>query len=168
MRTRYWILAAMFFSLFVLVAFSPVDVLVISNDELDVYARPFPIGGRFMLTYIHSVEKTLVEDDYRIVSERLWSWEERVLSQNAGMPFVTPRNGRLIMDGEWLRFRGGRYAWSDLFYRVGTDIFGMNEFYVFSPQSDHYKLFRIFPSKRLKFSISKIPLIISLLNSSKF
>ncbi len=165
MRIRYWIVAALILSIVFLLAGSPVDVLVISDKGIDVYFMPVPVGARFMLTYIHSVEKTLVEDDYRIVGERIWSWEERVLSQNAGMPFVTPRNGRLIMDGEWLRFRGGRYAWSQLFYRVGNETLGMNEFFVFPPWSSHYRLYMLFPSKRLRLSVSKIPLIISLLKA---
>lgn len=168
MGIRYWILAVLLLSPVFLLVVSPVDVLVISDEETGVYFRPAPVGGRFILSYIHSVEKTLVEDDYRIVGGRIWSWEERVLSQNAGMPFVTPRNGRLIMDGEWLRFRGGRHAWNDLFYRVGNEIFGMNEFFVFPPYSSHHKLFRIFPSKRLRFSVSRFPMIFSLVNAKGF
>lgn len=167
MRLKFWVLSAMLFSLVFFVASSPVDVLVISDRETDVFFVPVPVGARFMLTYIHSVEKTPVEDDYRVVGERIWSWEERVLSQNAGMPFVTPRNGRLIMDGEWLRFRGGRYAWDQLFYRVGNETLGINEFIGFSPWSSHYKLFILFPSKRLRFSVSKFPLIVSLLKAKE-
>ncbi|GAB6280962.1 MAG: hypothetical protein STSR0007_10960 [Thermovirga sp.] len=168
MRIKSWILVAMVLSLLLLAVASPIDVLVIADEESDVYFRPVPIGARFILSYIHSVEKTLVEDDYRIVGKRIWSWEERVLSQNAGMPFVTPRNGRLIMDGKWLRFRGGRYMWSVLFYRVGNETFGMNEFFVLPPYTAHYKLFKIFPSKRLRFSVSRFPLIVSIMNAREF
>ncbi len=165
MRLKGCIIIAIFFSLAVLAVASPVDVFIIADAETIVYSRPAAVGGRFMTRYVHSIEKTSVEDDYRIVGERIWSWEERVLSQNAGMPIVTPRNGRLIVDDDWFRFRGGRLSWSELFYRVGNDALGMNELTVFPPSSGYYELFRLMPSKLLRFSVIKAPLFFAFINA---
>ncbi|MDO9509040.1 MAG: DUF1850 domain-containing protein [Thermovirgaceae bacterium] len=164
MKQKNCILVVMALSIIVLAIAAPVDVFMISDGEKNIYSRPAPVGCRFMTRYIHSVEKTSVEDDYRIVGERIWSWEERVLSQNAGMPTERPRNGRLIMDGEWLRFRGGRFSWSELFYRVGNDTFGMNELIAFSPYSGHYLLFKLLPSRRLRFTVLKTPFILAFIH----
>lgn len=164
MRLKGCILIAIFFSLAVLAVASPVDVFIIADPETIIYSRPAAVGGRFMTRYVHSIEKTSVEDDYRIVGERIWSWEERVVSQNAGMPIVTPRNGRLIVDEEWFRFRGGRLSWSELFYRVGNEALGMNELIVFPPCSGKYELFGLFPSKLLRFSVKKTPIFFAFIN----
>ncbi|HRV71918.1 MAG TPA: DUF1850 domain-containing protein [Thermovirgaceae bacterium] len=141
----------------------PVDVLGITEGDSVYYRRPVPVGFRFVSRYIHSVEKTPVEDDYRVVGGSIWSWEERVLSQNAGMPFVRPRNGRLIMDEDWMRFRGGRYSWEDLYVRIGDNRFGENEMFGHSPWTGYFRLFELLPSRRLLFSVRKDSLFLALL-----
>lgn len=168
MRMKVSFFLIFLISIVIFLTFAPVDVLEISEGNLKLFSRSSPIGARFVTRYIHSVELTPVEDDFRVVCARIWSWEERVLSQNAGMPFVRPRNGRLVIDGEWLRFRGGRYSWKDLVYRVGDDALGKNELIVFTPNSGYYPLFLILPSRRILFSVSRYPLIISIINSRVF
>jgi hypothetical protein len=162
-KFRAAVIAVFLLSAAVMALICPVDVLGISGGDSVHYQKPVPVGFRFVTRYIHSVEKTPVEDDYRVVGGRIWSWEERVLSQNAGMPFVLPRNGRLIMDKDWLRFRGGRYCWQDLYVRVGDSRFGENEMIMHSPWNKYYRLFEILPSRRLLFSVKKEILFVALI-----
>ncbi|MBP7079077.1 MAG: DUF1850 domain-containing protein [Synergistales bacterium] len=145
--------AAMIFSAALFMACAPVWVLEISSGKEVLLSRPTPVGFPFMTRYIHSVEKTPVEDDYRVVSGRIWAWEERVVSHNAGLPVVTPRNGRLISDGEWFRFRGGRSSWRKYYYRVGDDSIGRNILQLPGELPTIHELFRTYPSKRLEFFI---------------
>lgn len=127
---------------------------------------PAPVGAVFIAKYIHSVEKTPVEDEYRVTGGRIWVWEERVVSQNAGLPFIKPRNGRLIADGEWFRFRGGRSSMQTIFYRVGDNRTGRNVLVFFSPHPWEYEAFRLFPGKRLRLSVKITPLACAIIRGT--
>lgn len=134
----------------------PIDFMEIQSSEGRVLALPLRSGQAFVARYIHSVELTPVEDEYRVVGGRLWVWEERVQSHNAGLPFEAPRNGRFIMDPPWMRVQGGRLSLGELFYRVGNAEYGKNEwsFPPFPPVAIH----QLYPGKRMALTVKKLPL----------
>lgn len=134
----------------------PVDFMEIRSGDTRILAMPMHSGQKFITRYIHSVQLTPVEDEYHIVGGRIWGWEERVQSHNAGLPFEAPPNGRFIMDPPWMRFQGGRHSWSELIYRVGNDTFGKNE-WVFPP-SPPIAIYRLHPGKRMTITVKKLPL----------
>ncbi|HCR38629.1 MAG TPA: hypothetical protein DIV80_04035 [Synergistaceae bacterium] len=148
----------MILSVLLFLIFTPVWVLTVSDGGRKILSRPSLLGYPFITRYIHSVEKTPVEDEYRVVGGRIWGWEERVVSQNAGLPIVVPRNGRLIVDGEWFRFRGGRSSWDRFYYRVGDERLGRNTLILPLEIPAILELFRLFPSRRLEISVRAEPL----------
>jgi hypothetical protein len=108
-----------------LLAELPVSYLTITGDGVSL-ASPVPNGSSFTTTYIHSVEKTPVIDRYRIVGGKIWVWEEKVRSHNAGLPFDAPEHGSFIMDSGWMIIRGGRRSMESIAYRVGNSEIGRN------------------------------------------
>jgi hypothetical protein len=120
------------FSLFLLslgtaLATWPVNVISISMESGKVIVcGPIPEGWTFTSRIIHSLEKTPVEDEYRVVSGRIWQWEERYQSNNAGLPTEVPENGRFVSAPDWFIIRGGRNHWDALRYRVGNCGLGRN------------------------------------------
>ena len=91
-----------------------------------IFQSPVSLGHTFTTRYIHSVELTPVEDEYKIAKGLLWTWEERVRSTNAGLPFDKPKYGRFMDNGEWMIFQGGRMSWKEYYYRVGNKNIGRN------------------------------------------
>ena len=158
MKIRIRTFATLFFSAALFMACAPVWNFEIASGEGVLFSRPIPVGYSFTTRYIHSVEKTPVEDDYRVVDGKIWAWEERVVSHNAGLPVVTPRNGRLVSDREWFRFRGGRGCWNRFYYRVGDESVGRNTLKLPGELPTTLELFRTLPSKKLEFSVGAKPL----------
>ncbi len=103
-----------------------------------------------MLSFIHSVEKTPVESEFRVLSGKVRQWEERFLSHNAGLPTEAPPNGRFIMDKDWMILRGGGLAVQSIRYRVGNEQFGRN--YMVLPDGAKILLFEEYPGRILFFS----------------
>lgn len=100
-------IASLPFLLFIALAGWRVDYIKILDTEKNViFSAPTALRHTFTTRYIHSVELTPVEDEYRIIAGRLWTWEERVRSTNAGLPFDRPENGRFIESGNWMVFQG--------------------------------------------------------------
>jgi hypothetical protein len=108
-----------------LLAELPVNYLSITGDGMSL-ASPVPSGASFTTTYVHSVEKTPVIDMYRIAGGKIWVWEEKVRSHNAGLPFDAPKHGSFIMDSGWMIIRGGRRSMESIAYRVGNAEIGRN------------------------------------------
>ncbi len=71
-----------------------------------VFSAPVPEGWAFTSRIVHSLEKTPVEDEYRVVSGQIWQWEERFQSNNAGLPTEVPSNGRFVSSPGWFIIRG--------------------------------------------------------------
>lgn len=137
-----------------------VDVFQLLNeDEVIIFQSPVALGNKFTTRYIHSVELTPVEDEYRILGGRLWAWEERVRSTNAGLPFNKPEHGRFIDNGVWMIFQGGRMSWNEYYYRIGNNMFGLNQA-VLEPFGRR-NLYKIFTGERLIVRVSKSPLILT-------
>ncbi len=116
-----------------------------SGGEL-LISRPAPSGFFFILRFVHSVEQTPVEDEYRVSGGAIRQWEERVQSHNAGLPFRQSHRGRFTSDGEWMRFRGGGAFYGQIRYRVGNRSEGRN---VLILDRDEIELFSLFPGKVL-------------------
>lgn len=135
-----------------------VDYFCVQNHSGElVFATPAANGNRFTTRYIHSVEKTPVEDEYRIAGGRICMWEGRVRSTNAGLPFAEPQKGRFIETEEWLVYQGGRKSMTEYYYRVGNKYTGLNQA-DFEPygRKDFY---RIFENERLRVSVRSENLI---------
>lgn len=116
---------------------------VFDGNDVLVFSAPAANGNKFTTRYIHSVERTPVEDEYRIVGGRIWMWEERVRSSNAGLPSMKPVRGRFIDTGEWFIYQGGRHSFSKYYYRVGNQFLGLNQA-DFDPfgRSNFYDIFK--------------------------
>ena len=108
-------------------AFWPVNRISIrlENGET-VFSGAIPEGWSFTSRLVHSLEKTPVEDEFRVVGGKIWQWEERFRSNNAGLPTVIPSNGRFLSTPGWFIVRGGRNHWDCLVYRVGNSFLGRN------------------------------------------
>lgn len=143
-------------TLFLLVAvfFLTVQVpfLVVHNRSGTLfYKRPIGVGDIFVLRYIHSVEQTPVEDEYRISGGKIWQWEERIRSHNAGLPTEAPLNGRFISGHEWMHVRGGRSTFPNFRYRVGNDFLGKNVLIV--SHTRVFPLYQMVPGSLIFFSV---------------
>lgn len=124
---------------------------ILDSDGKILFSSPAALGHKFMTRYIHSVELTPVEDEYYVVSSKLWSWEERTRSTKAGMPFKSPLKGRFIKTEQWLIYQGGRLSWKNYFYRVGNKSFGLNQA-MFEPLGTR-NFYKIFPDKKLSIEV---------------
>lgn len=140
----------------------PVDVLEIrrvSSKETEeglLFAVPVPLGHDVRTRMIHSVQQTPVEDVYRIQEGRIWNWQERVMSHNAGLPSLSPPRGRFFSDPPWMVFEGGGASWPALLYRVGNEELGRN--ICFLPFGRELPLWRLVPDERLRFQAVRLPL----------
>lgn len=124
-----------------------VDFFRIATQDETLFASPVRAGTPFSTTYIHSVQLTPVVDEYRIAGGRIWSWEERVQSHNAGLPFDAPEHGRFIVDPPWMIVQGGRTSTQRIAYRVGTESLGRNLWHL--PPFDEFEAYKKFPGKRV-------------------
>ncbi len=105
----------------------PMNFLTItSSGGTILYDAPVGGGESFILRFIHSVERTPIESEYRVVTGKIVHWEERFLSHNAGLPTEPPRNGRFIMAENWMILRGGGPSAGSFRYRVGNEELGRN------------------------------------------
>ena len=135
-----------------------VDSLLLTDDERNVlFSVPVAFGHHLTTTYIHSVELTPVEDEYIVIGGKIWTWQERVKSSNAGMPCLKPDNGRYIKTAEWMIFQGGRQSWDRYYLRVGNDTFGRNKMTL--PPFGTACPFKAFPGKRLTVAVKNGPLM---------
>lgn len=152
----------------------PIDALVvrfaapgISGNGAPLFAASAPLGQAFATEYIHSVQLTPVEDIYRIVNGKIWSWQERVQSHNAGLPFARPPFGRFRMDDPpWMVIEGGRQSWDAIVLRVGDAELGRNRF-SYGVKMSRTALFERFPGQRLELRVERRPLM-TLLRTKPF
>ncbi len=116
--------------------------------------------------YIHSVEKTPVEDEYYASSGKLWQWEERVRSHNAGLPFLQRPRTRFFQDPFWMHFRGGGVGYSSICLRIGTEEFGRNQLDL--PEVFSWNLYALFPGKSVILEVRETSLLLFSLHSFFF
>ena len=105
---------------------------------------------------LHSVQLTPVIDVYRVQEGRIWAWQTRIMSHNAGLPSLAPGRGRFVSEPPWMIMEGGGASWQEISYRVGTEDLGKNEFRV--PPGMWVDLWRLFPGQRLIVSVNQAPL----------
>ena len=137
----------------------PIDALELRHVESGrtiygdhVEARSLALLGRGVRTSIaHSVQLTPVVDEYRILEGRIWAWQEKIMSHNAGLPSLKPERGRFVYDPPWMIVEGTGKAWESFLYRVGTEELGKNE--LCFPQQACRELWREIPGKRLVFQV---------------
>jgi hypothetical protein len=147
------ILMAFFFFFFVYIfSVSSCFLTVQDADGKVVFSRSAPTGFSFILRYIHSVEQTPVEGEYRIVGGCIRQWEERVRSHNAGLPADAPRNGRFFSGEDWMHVQGGRAVFPSIRYRVGNSILGRN---VLALAGEEIELYKLYPDSLLLFGAEK-------------
>lgn len=132
------------------------SIQLLDQSGRTLFETPLALGHRFTTTYIHSVELTTVEDEYLVAGRKIWTWQERVKSSNAGMPCFKPEHGIFRRTDEWLIFQGGRQAWDRYFLRIGNKRFGLNRLRL-SPFGTA-DLYRIFPGLRLTVTATTTPL----------
>lgn len=130
-----------------LVPCMPVNYIQIDDSENIIAASPVLGGSAFTTEYIHSVQLTPVIDEYRILQGKIWGWEERVQSHNAGLPYDAPQRGRFIVDSPWMIIRGGGVNTDRIAYRIGTSALGKNKWRL--APFDEIKAYEEFPSKRV-------------------
>lgn len=135
---------------------TPAYYLTVTAAGGPAFYRAAPPGMAFILGYVHSVEQTPVETEYRVSTGVIWQWEERTKSHNAGLPSSPPWRGRFIMDGDWMKVRGGGERFDSLRYRVGDKRMGKN--FLVIPGSGKVNLFELFPGALLKFTVKKASL----------
>lgn len=147
-KNIYFILNAILFFLlaYIWLPLAPVNQFSARLGDEIVYAFPAPNAWKFETEYIHSLQLTPVIDDYRLTAGSLWSWEERVQSHNAGLPFAKPQNGRLIVSSPWFVFQGGRQKHRQVAYRVGSARLGHNIWRM--PPHPDINIFEIYEGKR--------------------
>lgn len=109
----------------------------------------FPLypGESFEMEYIHSVQLCPVVDRYYADARRLWLWEERTQSTNAGLPTEAPPRGRFVHEPPWYRYIGGGRSFESIVLRVGDARFGRNTLTL--PSGEVLPLFELYPGRRL-------------------
>ena len=108
---------------------------------------PLYLGEAFGTEYIHSVQLCPVVDRYYADGRRLWLWEERTQSTNAGLPTEAPPRGRFVHDPPWYRYIGGGRSFESIVLRVGDARFGRNTLTL--PSGKVLSLFELYPGRRL-------------------
>lgn len=116
------------------------------EKELFVTA-PVLLGQELQGRIIHSVQLSPVIDIYRVQEGRIWAWQEKIMSHNAGLPSLRPERGRFYLDPPWMILEGTGDSWQEIIYRVGTEELGRNELCVFFQPC--LELWRILPGKRI-------------------
>ena len=150
MRTLLILICATIF-----VPHMPVNYFTITGREGLLFSCPVPNGYSFETTYIHSLELTPVHNNYRFVSGRIWGWEEWATSLNAGLPSVLPRGVRFVSSHSWMIIRGGRQTRGLIYYRIGTDKFGLNKWRL--EPWEEINVFEKYPMQRVAFEASAVP-----------
>jgi hypothetical protein len=130
----------------------PVSYIEIRDGDDVLFASPVGIAAPLETYYLHSLQLTPVIDEYRIIGGRIWTWEERVQSHNAGLPFDAPEHGSFVMAPPWMIVRGGRRAMESIIYRVGTGDLGKNRLTL--RPFDEILMYDLYSSKRLTFAPS--------------
>jgi hypothetical protein len=133
----------------------PLDGLAVrGEDGAELFRVLLPLGREYATRYTHSVQKTPVEDYYKVIRGRIWGVREKIQSHNAGLPFAAPEGGRFRLDPPWMLVEGGRLNWPEIHLRVGGAEFGRNEFRPAAPAAWR-PLYADFAGRRLTFSPAK-------------
>jgi hypothetical protein len=126
------------------------------TQDQKIWSAPVPSGTRIVTGFVHSVEKTPVEDVYIVSGGRIWLWEERFRSHNAGLPTEPPKHGRFLLHKDWMIVQGSSYEWETLRVRIGDSQIGKNWFS--STMTGKLDLFQTIPNSLLYVEMKQVPL----------
>jgi len=139
------------------VLFWPMDTLALRDDAGQTVLREaMPLGRGFATRYIHSLERSPVEDEYVVRDGLIRQWRSRVQSHNAGLPILALDRGRVYMDPPWIVFEGAIASFAGFFLRVGDENLGRNHLRM--GESPWQPLYRTLPGKRLHLTASRCAL----------
>lgn len=124
-KLKFTLVGLVFLFALAYLLFAPHYWLCISHEGgTDMFL--IPVGQKIFLSYIHSLERTPVQDVFLLQGGQIWLYEERVKSHNAGLPAFDQYPGSLVKTEDWLIFRGGRRHWTNIRCRVGNAAIGKN------------------------------------------
>lgn len=101
---------------------APVQWLVMANaDSNEIYFEaPLEADGVFSVSYTHSVNKTNVEEYYRLEDGRLYLFKARYRSFGAGVATELAPGQTLRYEDGYMVIENIHYALPSLVYKVGT------------------------------------------------
>jgi len=100
----------------------PVQCVVMTNAETDevYFQQPLEADGVFSVSYIHSVNKSNVEEYYRLEDDELCLFRARYRAFGAGVATELEEGQTLSYEDGYMIIENIHYQIPNLVYRVGT------------------------------------------------
>ena len=100
----------------------PVQCVVMTNAETDevYFQQPLEADGVFSVSYIHSVNKSNVEEYYRLEDDEICLFRARYRAFGAGVATELEEGQTLSYEDGYMIIENIHYQIPDLVYRVGT------------------------------------------------
>ena len=100
----------------------PVQCVVMTNAETDevYFQQPLEADGVFSVSYIHSVNKSNVEEYYRLEDDEICLFRARYRAFGAGVATELEKGQTLSYEDGYMIIENIHYQIPDLVYRVGT------------------------------------------------
>ena len=100
----------------------PVQCVVMTNAETDevYFQQPLEADGVFSVSYIHSVNKSNVEEYYRLEDDELYLFRARYRAFGAGVATELEEGQTLSYEDGYMIIENIHYQIPNLVYRVGT------------------------------------------------
>ena len=100
----------------------PVQCVVMTDAETDevYFQQPLEADGVFSVSYIHSVNKSNVEEYYRLENDEICLFRARYRAFGAGVATELEEGQTLSYEDGYMIIENIHYQIPDLVYRVGT------------------------------------------------
>ncbi len=100
----------------------PVQCVVMTNAETNevYFQQPLEADGVFSVSYIHSVNKSNVEEYYRMEEDELYLFRARYRAFGAGVATELDEGQTLSYEDGYMIIENIHYQIPNLVYRVGT------------------------------------------------
>ena len=100
----------------------PVRCVVMTDAETDkvYFQQPLEADGVFSVSYIHSVNKSNVEEYYRLENDEIYLFRARYRAFGAGVATELEEGQTLSYEDGYMIIENIHYQIPDLVYRVGT------------------------------------------------
>ena len=100
----------------------PVQCVVMTDAETDevYFQQPLEADGVFSVSYIHSVNKSNVEEYYRLEDDELYLFRARYRAFGAGVATELEEGQTLSYEDGYMIIENIHYQIPNLVYRVGT------------------------------------------------
>ena len=100
----------------------PVQCVVMTDAETDevYFQQPLEADGVFSVSYIHSVNKSNVEEYYRLEDDEICLFRTRYRAFGAGVATELEEGQTLSYEDGYMIIENIHYQIPDLVYRVGT------------------------------------------------